>query len=71
VSESVFALHPDPEELKRLALRLARMYRSGVYSDPPDEESDAFLAVYSVDGTTYWVQRAASGQLVIFLPKDY
>jgi hypothetical protein len=74
VTDTVARMHPDPDEREQLALRLAQLYRSGVFADPPEAdecgEANAWLAIYRVDGTEYWIQDAGM-YLVVMRPEDY
>jgi hypothetical protein len=59
-------------EVRDLAFMVS-LYRMGIYATPVGrKDGDKQLAVYTLDGTTYWVQRdPGSGELVIMLPEDY
>jgi hypothetical protein len=76
VTHTVARRFPAQADQERLTLRLADLYRRGIYVDPPDMDEFAQgvagvadLAIYQVDGETYYIQLAQT-HLVVMTPED-
>jgi hypothetical protein len=69
MTDNVARREPEARDLASII----SLYRLGIYATPVGrKDGDEQLAVYTIDGTTYWVQRdSAYGELVIMLPEDY